>query len=63
MQVCKLNNPALCLLSTMGEKNISSNKLSASGAGGTIAENSIALFRVSMVMTKQAPTIIINIIC
>ena len=44
MQACKLNNPAVCLLPTMGEKNISSNKLSASGAGGTIAdENSIAL--------------------
>lgn len=40
MHVCKLNNPALSPLSTMGEKNISSNRLSASGAGGTIADES-----------------------
>ena len=39
----------------MGEKNISSNKASASGAGGTIAEgNSMALIAlVSMVMINK----------
>jgi len=43
LQVNELNNLAVCLLPTKDEKNMSSNNVSASGAGGTTADdNSIA---------------------